>query len=75
MDLFSFLDIHDTLLDSWWIRQGYKYVRTPPGVDPKEFEIALFEWQKIIGEQWVFTGTEDVDLYRDAYTPFRNEAL
>jgi len=48
-------------------------VKTPPGVDPEVFESALSQWRETIGEQWVFTGDADLDLYRDAYTPFRNE--
>ena len=48
-------------------------MKTPPGVDPEVFESALSQWRETIGEQWVFTGDADLDLYRDAYTPFRNE--
>lgn len=49
-------------------------MRIPPGVSRQDFESAISRWQKLIGNEWVFTADEDVDLYRDAYTPFRHES-
>ena len=49
-------------------------MRTPPGVAAKDFAAALEQFEAAIGKQWVFTSDEDVDLYRDAYSPFWGEA-
>ncbi|MEP6549273.1 MAG: FAD-binding oxidoreductase [Gammaproteobacteria bacterium] len=49
-------------------------MKLPPGVKPKEFSSALAEFEQAVGKQWVFTSDEDVDLYRDAYSPFLHEA-
>ncbi|MBN4075012.1 MAG: p-cresol methylhydroxylase [SAR86 cluster bacterium] len=45
----------------------------PPGVNNQTFETALNEFRNAIGAEWVFTTDEDVDLYRDAYSPFWGE--
>jgi 4-cresol dehydrogenase (hydroxylating) len=45
----------------------------PPGVDAKQFTVAIRELRTVVGADWVFTSDEDVDLYRDAYTPFYGE--
>ena len=45
----------------------------PPGVNQKNFSAAVEEFKKAMGVEWVFTSDEDVNLYRDAYTPFRHE--
>lgn len=49
-------------------------MRLPPEVKQNDFETAVSRWQKLIGDEWVFTSDEDVDLHRDAYTPFRHES-
>jgi (+)-pinoresinol hydroxylase len=49
-------------------------MRLPPGVDAKDFAGALAEFEHSVGKEWVFTRGEDVDLYRDAYSPFLHEA-
>ena len=48
-------------------------MRTPPGVEESEFRAALGKFARIVGERWVFTADEDVDLYRDAYSPLWGE--
>ena len=48
-------------------------MRTPPGVEASEFRAALGKFARIVGERWVFTADEDVDLYRDAYSPLWGE--
>ena len=45
----------------------------PPGVSAADFSAALAEFQAAIGHAWVFTAPEDVDLYRDAYSPLLGE--
>jgi 4-cresol dehydrogenase (hydroxylating) len=45
----------------------------PPGVSLNDFTSALTEFKRVVGEDWVFTSDEDLDLYRDAYSPFLNE--
>jgi 4-cresol dehydrogenase (hydroxylating) len=42
-------------------------------VKESDFAAALREFETAIGKQWVFTSDEDVDLYRDAYSPFWGE--
>ncbi|HME37412.1 MAG TPA: FAD-binding oxidoreductase [Steroidobacteraceae bacterium] len=48
-------------------------MRVPPGISQGEFAKAVAEFEKVVGRQWVFTRDEDLDLYRDAYSPFLNE--
>ena len=45
----------------------------PPGVSAAEFSTALRKFEVAVGEQWVFKSDEDAALYRDAYSPERNE--
>jgi (+)-pinoresinol hydroxylase len=45
----------------------------PPDVDAKRFAVAVRDLRTIVGADWVFTSAEDIDLYRDAYTPFYGE--
>ncbi len=45
----------------------------PPGVSAQDFDRALSEFENAVGEQWVFTSDEDVDLYRDAYSIYKGE--
>lgn len=46
-------------------------MRTPPGISPTVFATALKEFAAVVGQDWVFTSDEDLDLYRDSYSPFR----
>jgi len=48
-------------------------MRTPPGVSSSDFAEALRQIEQVIGKPWVFTSDEDVDLYRDAFSPFIGE--
>jgi 4-cresol dehydrogenase (hydroxylating) len=48
-------------------------MRYPPGVSTADFDTAVTEFQTAIGSDWVFTDEADVDLYRDAYSPFWQE--
>ena len=48
-------------------------MRVPPGLKAKDFADAVKEFQAAVGKEWVFTSDEDVDLYRDAYSPFWDE--
>ena len=48
-------------------------MRVPPGVKPNDFDTAVKKFQAAIGKEWVFTKDEDVDLYRDGYSPFWHE--
>ena len=48
-------------------------MRLPPGVSGKDFSDAIKQFQDAIGGEWVFTSDEDVDLYRDSYSPFWHE--
>jgi 4-cresol dehydrogenase (hydroxylating) len=48
-------------------------MRVPPGVSPADFAEAIGQFEGVIGKEWVFTSDEDVDLYRDSYSPFWHE--
>jgi len=48
-------------------------MRVPPGVSKDDYGKALAEFAGVVGQEWVFTSDEDLDLYRDAYSPFLNE--
>ena len=45
----------------------------PPGIGQRAFSAALREFEGAIGKEWVFSSTEDIDLYRDSYSPFWHE--
>src|ERR1700685_3474633 len=49
-------------------------MRVPPGVSPGDFADAIKQFEAAIGKDWVFTSDEDVNLYRDSYSPFWHEA-
>src|ERR1700690_2800184 len=49
-------------------------MRVPPGVRDADFAAALTQLEAAVGKQWVFTSDEDVDLYRDSFSPFWHEA-
>jgi 4-cresol dehydrogenase (hydroxylating) len=46
----------------------------PPGVTPGAFSQALQSFARVVGPDWVFTSEEDLETYRDAYSPVRGEA-
>ena len=48
-------------------------MRVPQGVSPGDFAEAIRQFEAAVGKEWVFTTDEDVDLYRDAYSPFYGE--
>ncbi len=49
-------------------------MRLPPGISAPDFSAAIHGWQEIVGRDWVFTSAEDLDPYKDAYSPFAGEA-
>lgn len=49
-------------------------MRTPPGISPAVFATALQEFSSVVGKDWVFSSDEDLDLYRDSYSPIRDQA-
>ncbi len=48
-------------------------MRLPPGVSQANFAEAIKQFEAAIGKEWVFTSDEDVNLYRDAYSPLWHE--
>jgi 4-cresol dehydrogenase (hydroxylating) len=48
-------------------------MRIPPGVTPEDFAAALKQFEQAVGKEWVFSSDEDVDLYKDAFSPFIGE--
>src|SRR5450631_755304 len=49
-------------------------MRAPPGVLPDHFAEAIRQWQGVVGTDWVFTSAQDLDAYRDSYSPLYGEA-
>jgi FAD/FMN-containing dehydrogenase len=47
---------------------------TPPGISERDFASALEEFRSAVGAEQVFTSDDDLNLYRDAYSPFKGEA-
>src|SRR5262245_58438522 len=47
-------------------------MRTPPGISAEIFSKALQEFAAVVGKAWVFTSDEDLDLYRDSYSPLKD---
>ena len=45
----------------------------PPDVSQERFNEATGRFARVVGPEWVFTSDEDIDLYRDAYSPFKGE--
>jgi len=48
-------------------------MRLPPNVKAESFSEALKQFEQAVGKEWVFSSEEDIDLYRDSYTPFWHE--
>jgi (+)-pinoresinol hydroxylase len=48
-------------------------MRVPPGVSGRDFSDALRQFEEAVGKDWVFSSDEDVDPYRDSYSPFWHE--
>src|SRR5216683_1807779 len=48
-------------------------MRVPPGVEGSVFAEAIAGFETAAGRQWVYTSEEDVELYKDAYSPFWGE--
>jgi 4-cresol dehydrogenase (hydroxylating) len=49
-------------------------MKLPPNVSQADFTAALREFANIVGDQWLFTSDEDLDLYRDPYSILWGEA-
>jgi (+)-pinoresinol hydroxylase len=45
----------------------------PPGVSAGDFRTVLRQFEGVVGKEWVFSSDEDVELYRDSYSPFWHE--
>jgi 4-cresol dehydrogenase (hydroxylating) len=43
-------------------------MKLPPNVSQADFTAALRAFANIVGDQWVFTSDEDLELYRDSYS-------
>ena len=49
-------------------------MKLPPNVSEADFTAALREFTTIVGDAWVFTSDEDLELYRDSYSILWGEA-
>ena len=45
----------------------------PPGISAKDFQTVLRQFEGVVGKEWVFASNEDIELYRDSYSPFWHE--
>ena len=45
----------------------------PKGMSDRDFQTALRRIREVAGGEWVFSSDEDVELYRDAYSPLWGE--
>ncbi|HEY7446251.1 MAG TPA: FAD-binding oxidoreductase [Vicinamibacterales bacterium] len=48
-------------------------MRIPPGITAGDFGSAVTQFEQVVGKEWVFTSDEDLNLYRDAYSPLFGE--
>jgi (+)-pinoresinol hydroxylase len=49
-------------------------MKLPPNVREADFKAALKEFARVVGDAWVFTTDEDLELYRDSYSILWGEA-
>ena len=49
-------------------------MKLPPNVSRADFTAALEQFARTVGDQWVFTTDEDMELYRDSYSILWGEA-
>ena len=49
-------------------------MKVPPNVSEADFTAALREFASIVGDQWVYTSDDDLELYRDSYSVLWGEA-
>ncbi len=48
-------------------------MRLAPGVNEADMHAAIQKMVTVVGAEWVFAADEDLDLYRDAYSPLMGE--
>ncbi|MCC6201840.1 MAG: FAD-binding oxidoreductase [Gammaproteobacteria bacterium] len=48
-------------------------MKLPRGLSQAAFDAAIARFSQVVGAEWTFTSEEDVELYRDAYSPFHGE--
>ena len=48
-------------------------MRLPPGVSSSDFSAALARLEGAVGKDWVLTSDDDMETYRDSYSPFWHE--
>ncbi|EIZ77203.1 hypothetical protein WSK_4195 [Novosphingobium sp. Rr 2-17] len=49
-------------------------MKLPPNVSQADFTAALQAFAKVVGNEWLFTSDEDLELYRDSYSVVWDEA-
>jgi 4-cresol dehydrogenase (hydroxylating) len=49
-------------------------MKLPPNVSKADFTAALTAFASVVGDQWLFTADEDLELYRDSYSILWGEA-
>ena len=48
-------------------------MKLPPGLTAQQFAAGTQRLAEVVGQDWVLTTDEDVETYRDAYSPLRGE--
>src|SRR5690606_29304135 len=56
------------------VDKGGKPMAIPPGVSEADFAAAIAHFSDGVAEQWVLSGDDTMEAYRDAYSPLRGEA-
>lgn len=46
----------------------------PPGLTQNQFDSALADFREVVGRDWVFSIEEQIDMYKDEFSPFINSA-
>ncbi len=41
----------------------------PKNITQSDFNAAIAKFERVVGKEWVFSTQEDLELYRDAYSP------
>lgn len=48
-------------------------MKIPDGMEPRTFAAALDRMREAVGQEWVFVSDDDLQLYRDDYSPLKGQ--
>jgi (+)-pinoresinol hydroxylase len=46
---------------------------TPAGIASSDFSAAIAAFAAVVGNDWIFTSDDDLDLYKDSYSPLKGQ--